>query len=90
MDELEMRDLFASPLTEAQVRAMNSLALAHVGDAVFELLARLYICGKHGGTAAELHRDTVTLVNAGAQAVDARKLLPGPCEPFGPEIADGG
>ena len=76
MDELEMRDLFASPLTEAQVRAMNSLALAHVGDAVFELLARLYICGKHGGAAAELHRDTVTLVNAGAQAVDARKLLP--------------
>jgi len=71
-----MRDLFASPLTEAQVRAMNSLALAHVGDAVFELLARLYICGKHGGAAAELHRDTVTLVNAGAQAVDARKLLP--------------
>ena len=71
-----MRDLFASPLTEAQVRAMNSLALAHVGDAVFELLARLYICSRHGGAAAELHRDTVALVNAGAQAVDARKLLP--------------
>ena len=76
MDKTEMKDCFASPLTEAQVRAMNSLALAHVGDAVFELLARIYICGQHGGAAAELHRDTVSLVNAGAQAVDARKLLP--------------
>ncbi len=76
MDRVEMKDWFASPLTEAQVHAMNSLALAHVGDAVFELLARLYICGRHGGASADLHRDTVTLVNAGAQAVDARRLLP--------------
>ena len=73
---MEMKDYFASPLTEAQVRAMNSLALAHVGDAVFELMARLFVCGRHSGAAAVLHRDTVTLVNAGAQAVDARKLLP--------------
>ena len=72
----ENRDRFETPLTEAQVHAMNSLALAHVGDAVFELLARLYVCGRHGGAAADLHRDTVSLVNAGAQAVDARKLLP--------------
>ena len=76
MENKETRDYFASSLTEAQVRAMNSLALAHVGDAVFELLARLDICGRHGGASGELHRDTVSLVNAGAQAEDAKRLLP--------------
>ena len=68
-------DYFASPLTEAEVRAMGSLALAHVGDAVFELLVRVHLAAA-GGNSASLHQAAVEMVNAAAQAGDMEKLLP--------------
>ena len=71
----EARDYFTSPLTEAEVRSMGSLALAHVGDAVFELMVRVYLAGQ-GGRNGSLHRAAVEMVNAGAQAGDMEKLLP--------------
>ena len=69
------RDYFTASLTEAEVKRMGSLALAHVGDAVFELLVRVYLApgsGKNGS----LHRAAVEMVNAAAQAGDMEKLLP--------------
>ncbi len=71
----EARNYFASPLTEAEVRSMGSLALAHVGDAVFELMVRVYLAGQSGRNGS-LHRAAVEMVNAGAQAGDMEKLLP--------------
>jgi len=68
-------DYFASPLTEEEVRAMGSLALAHVGDAVFELLVRVHLAAA-GGRNGNLHRAAVEMVNAAAQAGDMEKLLP--------------
>ena len=68
-------DYFASPLTEEEVRAMGSLALAHVGDAVFELLMRVHLAAA-GGRNGSLHRAAVEMVNAAAQAGDMEKLLP--------------
>ena len=68
-------DYFASPLTEEEVRAMGSLALAHVGDAVFELLVRVHLAAA-GGRNGSLHRAAVEMVNAAAQAGDMEKLLP--------------
>ena len=68
-------DFFASPLTEEEVRAMGSLALAHVGDAVFELLVRVHLAAA-GGRNGSLHRAAVEMVNAAAQAGDMEKLLP--------------
>ena len=68
-------DYFASPLTEEEVRAMGSLALAHVGDAVFELLVRVHLAAA-GGRNGSLHRAAVEMVNAAAQAEDMEKLLP--------------
>lgn len=68
-------DYFASPLTEEEVRAMGSLALAHVGDAVFELLVRVHLAAA-GGRNGSLHRAAVEMVNATAQAGDMEKLLP--------------
>ena len=52
---------------------LSSLALAHVGDAVYELLIRTKICEKNL-TNSEMHRHTVTLVCAPAQARAAREL----------------
>ena len=54
---------------------MGSLALAHVGDAVFELMVRLHLASavtKNGS----LHRAAVGMVNAKAQAGDMERLLP--------------
>ena len=69
------KDYFASPLAEAEVRAMGSLALAHVGDAVFELMVRLHLAAG-GGRNGSLHKAAVEMVNAAAQAGDMEKLLP--------------
>ena len=75
---LRNTDRFSALLTEAVVRAMGSLALAHIGDAVFELMVRLYLLGGGDRSAGDLHRAAVEMVNASAQARDAlllRELL---------------
>jgi len=66
-------DYLSPSIPEETIRSMNSLALAHVGDAVFELMVRLYNCGKSGKTAA-LHRASVGMVNAASQAKDIQKI----------------
>lgn len=55
---------------------MTVLGLAHVGDGVFELLCRSYLCAKGDKTVLKLHKDTVNLVKAPAQAKFADVLLP--------------
>lgn len=55
---------------------MSALALAHIGDGVFELLVRTKLCMEGGTTNGRLHRDTVSLVRATAQAEFVGKLLP--------------
>ncbi|MDR0446764.1 MAG: ribonuclease III [Oscillospiraceae bacterium] len=56
------------------LRGMSSLALAHIGDAVFELLARTYVCADGKRTAEKLHAATVAMVSATAQARAARRV----------------
>jgi len=53
---------------------LSALALAHVGDGVFELMVRVKLCLTGHPTAAGLHRRSVTHVRAGAQAEYARIL----------------
>lgn len=55
---------------------LSSLALAHVGDAVYDLLVRSYLCEKGKLTAGNLHKATVTLVNAKAQHTAAELVIP--------------
>ena len=55
---------------------MSALALAHIGDGVFELLVRTRLCLLGGTTNSRLHRQTVSLVRAASQAEFAEKLLP--------------
>ena len=71
-----MQDLFQPNMSENAVKAMSALALAHMGDAVFELLVRTRLCLDGGCTNHRLHRETVARVCASAQAVFAEKLLP--------------
>ena len=62
------------PLKE--VNQMNMLALAHVGDAVYELLVRSMLCSAKNTPVMQLHRLTVQRVRAEAQAEAVGKLLP--------------
>ena len=69
-------DLFKPNMDEKQVGAMSMLGLAHIGDAVYELLTRTRLCGLGVTKVSELHRMTVATVNAPAQAEAAQKILP--------------
>jgi len=71
-----MENLFQIEFTPAQVNAMTNLGLAHIGDGVYELLVRSWLCTKGDKTVLKLHRDTVALVKAPAQAKFAEKLKP--------------
>lgn len=73
---IDLQNYFQPNMTPQQVNAMSALALAHIGDAVFELLVRSRLCMLGGCTNGRLHRDTVAQVCAGAQAELAEKLLP--------------
>ena len=63
-------------MTKAQIDAISNLGLAHIGDGVYELLCRSYLCAKGGRTVSRLHQETVQLVKAPAQAKFAEVLLP--------------
>lgn len=71
-----MENYFALNLEQSQINSITNLGLAHIGDAVFELLCRSYLCCKGGKVAKNLHHDTVSMVNAPSQAKFADKLLP--------------
>ena len=70
-----MENYFKMDLTEAEVNAISNLGLAHMGDCVFEILCRGYLCAKGGKNVGNLHRDTINLVKAQSQAKFADKLL---------------
>ena len=54
--------------TEAQVKELSNLVLAHVGDGAYELLCRSYLCVQGDKTVLKLHKNTVSVVKASAQA----------------------
>ncbi len=71
-----MENLFEMNLSKQEINGFSNLALAHVGDAVFELLCRSYLCSRGQATVDKLHKMTVQLVKAPAQAKFADSLLP--------------
>ncbi|MDR3278278.1 MAG: ribonuclease III [Oscillospiraceae bacterium] len=71
-----MADYLNLALSEAETRKMSSLGLAHIGDAVFELMVRTWMCAHGRSTARNLHRASVKFVSAAAQASAMEKLLP--------------
>ena len=71
-----MENYFQMNLSRQEVNAFSNLGLAHIGDGVYELLCRSYLCARQTHTVDQLHRETVQLVKAPAQAKFADKLLP--------------
>ena len=71
-----MTDYFAVQLPPEQIRSISSIGLAHIGDAVYELLVRTWLCAGGKATGRGLHRAAVALVCAPRQAELAEKILP--------------
>lgn len=71
-----MENYFQMHMDTKQINAVSNLGLAHIGDAVYELMCRSYLCAKGDHTVKNLHKDSVALVKAPAQAAFAEKLLP--------------
>ena len=63
-------------LSKAQIDAISNLGLAHMGDCVFEILCRAYLCTRGDKTVDRLHKDTINMVKATAQAAFVDKMLP--------------
>lgn len=72
----ELENYFQPNMTLREVNAMSALALAHIGDGVFELLVRTELCLSGDTTNKKLHHDTVARVCAAAQAEFADRLVP--------------
>ena len=62
-------------LTPEEINRISSLGLAHVGDAVYELLIRSWLCKKEPGRVSDIHSRTVEYVNATSQAAAAERIL---------------
>ncbi len=71
-----MTDYFEISTSRESLLQTSELALAHVGDAVFELLVRTRLCLGGVSTNQKLHRQSVEQVTAPAQAAFVGKLLP--------------
>lgn len=71
-----MENLFQLQFTPQQLGSVSNLGLAHIGDGVFELLCRSWLCLRGDKTVLKLHRDTVSLVRAPAQAKFVETLKP--------------
>lgn len=71
-----MANYFENTLSADQLRSISSIGLAHVGDAVFEVLVRTWLCAHGKATGKGLHRSAVALVRAESQAEKAERILP--------------
>ncbi len=71
-----MDNLFQMNMDKRQIDAISNLGLAHIGDGVYELMCRSWLCANGDHTVKNLHRDSVALVKAPTQAKFADKLKP--------------
>ena len=71
-----MDNYFDVQLTDDQLRSISSIGLAHIGDAVFELLVRTWLCAHGKATGKGMHQATIRLVCAESQAAKAERILP--------------
>lgn len=66
---------FFPDMNARDVNKISILGLAHIGDGVYELLVRSMLCQSGHTALLDLHKSTVKMVKAAAQARAAEKLL---------------
>lgn len=75
---------YLNPSLNGGLPEISALGLAHVGDAVFDLMTRTWLCATGALTARLIHGGAVSIVSAAAQSAAARRLMP---ELSGEELA---
>ena len=68
---------YLRPNLSGELHGISALGLAHIGDAVFELMVRTWLCTRGALTAKKLHGAMQAFVSAKAQAAAAERILPG-------------
>ena len=71
-----MENYFHPELSRDRLLEISSIGLAHMGDAVFELLVRAWLCAHGGATGRGMPRSAVRLVCAESQAEKAERIKP--------------
>lgn len=71
-----MTNYFGLSMPADQISTISNLGLAHLGDSVFEVMVRSWLCLHGKATPKGLHRATVHFVAAPAQAAAVQKILP--------------
>lgn len=67
--------MYLSPDCSGELQEISVLGFAHVGDAVFELMVRTWLCMHGAMTAKQLHGKAIAFVSAKAQAAAAGRIL---------------
>jgi len=67
---------YLRPNIRGDLRRVSVLGLAHVGDAVYDLMVRTWLCISGTSTAKGLHGGAVSFVSAKAQATAFAKIKP--------------
>ena len=71
-----MKNYFCPQMELRDINNVSMLGLAHIGDGVYELLTRTMLCSDGNKKVTELHKKSVAIVNAPAQAAAMERLLP--------------
>ena len=71
-----MTDYLHLNMSRDELLATSSLGLAHLGDAVFEVMVRAWLALHGKAKPKDLHKATVSYVSAPAQAAMAEKIQP--------------
>ena len=71
-----MKNYFCPQMELRDINNISMLGLAHIGDGVYELLTRTMLCSDGNKKVTELHKKSVAIVNAPAQAAEMERLLP--------------
>ena len=69
-----MTDYFHLNMERDQLLSLSSLGLAHLGDSVYEVMVRSWLCLQGKAKAKDLHRATVHYVAAPAQAARFERI----------------
>ena len=71
-----MENYFDLKMDPREANAISCLGLAHMGDCVYELLVRGWLCAHGRTTIQSLHKETVSFVSAPAQSRFMERLEP--------------
>ena len=74
-DGLRAEILAAFPGKQQDIRTYSPLALAYIGDAVYDLIIRTVVVGRANRPVNELHRTVVKYVSASAQSRIVQALM---------------